>query len=109
MTRWLIAAGVGVAFAGLSARADDPPKADPPKVEKKADENPFLTLEKERATLEKEAMKEVRAAPRARRTVILEFPSMANLKRWWDSPEYQELCDIRKRSADSNIVTVDGA
>ena len=46
---------------------------------------------------------------RPRRTVILEFPSMANLKRWWDSPEYQELCDIRKRSADSNIVTVDGA
>ena len=48
-------------------------------------------------------------AYRPRRTVILEFPSMANLKRWWDSPEYQELCDIRKRSADSNIVTVDGA
>ena len=46
---------------------------------------------------------------RPRQTVILEFPSMANLKRWWDSPEYQELCDIRKRSADSNIVTVDGA
>ena len=48
-------------------------------------------------------------AYRPRRTVILEFPSMANLKRWWDSPEYQELCDIRKRSADSNIVTVDGS
>ena len=64
MKRWLIAAGVGLALAGLPARADDPPKADPPKVEKKADENPFSTLEKERATLEKEAMKEVRAAPR---------------------------------------------
>ena len=46
---------------------------------------------------------------RPRRTIILEFPSMTTLKTWWDSPEYQELVDIRKRSADSNIVFVDGS
>ncbi|MGH8314829.1 MAG: DUF1330 domain-containing protein [Steroidobacterales bacterium] len=46
---------------------------------------------------------------RPRRTIILEFPSMVNLKEWWSSPEYQELGDIRKRSADSNIVIVDGS
>ena len=46
---------------------------------------------------------------RPRRTIILEFPSMPALKAWWNSPEYQELGDIRKRSADSNIVFVDGS
>ena len=62
MTRWLIAAGVGVAFAGLSARADDPPKADPPKVEKKANENPFAVLAKERVELRSAMMKKYREA-----------------------------------------------
>jgi uncharacterized protein (DUF1330 family) len=43
-----------------------------------------------------------------RRAVILEFPSMAQLKAWYESPEYRPLREIRARSARSNIVAIDG-
>jgi uncharacterized protein (DUF1330 family) len=43
-----------------------------------------------------------------RRCVILEFPSMAQLKAWWDSPEYQPLRAIRKRTTRSNLVATEG-
>jgi uncharacterized protein (DUF1330 family) len=43
-----------------------------------------------------------------RRTVIVEFPSMAALKGFWDSPEYTHLRAIRNRTADSNIVATEG-
>ena len=43
-----------------------------------------------------------------RRCVILEFPSMAQLKAWWASPEYQPLRAIRERTAKSNLVATEG-
>jgi uncharacterized protein (DUF1330 family) len=43
-----------------------------------------------------------------RRCVLLEFPSMAQLKAWYDSPEYRPLIAIRKRSTRSNMVATEG-
>lgn len=43
-----------------------------------------------------------------KRAVIVEFPSMAALKGFWDSVEYRHLRAIRNRTADSRIVAVDG-
>ena len=43
-----------------------------------------------------------------KRCVILEFPSTAQLKAWWDSPEYRPLRAIRERTARSNVVATEG-
>jgi uncharacterized protein (DUF1330 family) len=43
-----------------------------------------------------------------KRCVLLEFPSMAALKAWWDSPEYTPLRGIRQRSTRSRLVAVEG-
>lgn len=43
-----------------------------------------------------------------RRLVILEFPSMAALKTWYDCPEYRPLRAIRARTAISSVVAIDG-
>ena len=43
-----------------------------------------------------------------KRTVVLEFPSVAAVKAFWDSPEYQPLRAIRERAAKSNLVLVEG-
>ncbi len=43
-----------------------------------------------------------------KRCVLLEFPSMAQLKAWWDSPEYLPLRAIRQRATRSNLVAVEG-
>ena len=43
-----------------------------------------------------------------RRLVILEFPTMARLKEWYNSPEYAPLLDLRKASASSNLVVTEG-
>lgn len=42
------------------------------------------------------------------RVVILEFPDVARLKAWYDSPEYRPLIELRKRSATSDVVILDG-
>lgn len=42
------------------------------------------------------------------RAVIVEFPSLAALKAFWASPEYQPLRAIRERAAKSNLVAVEG-
>ena len=42
------------------------------------------------------------------RVVILEFPDMATLKRWYHSPEYQKLLAIRARSTRSTVTAIDG-
>ena len=42
------------------------------------------------------------------RWVLLEFPSMARLKAWWDSPEYLPLRAIRARTAKSLLVATEG-
>ena len=43
-----------------------------------------------------------------KRCVILEFPDMARLKAWWDSPEYVPLRAIRERTATTTVVATEG-
>jgi uncharacterized protein (DUF1330 family) len=43
-----------------------------------------------------------------RRSAIIEFPSLAALKAFWVSPEYQPLRALRERAANSNVVVVEG-
>ena len=43
-----------------------------------------------------------------KRLVILEFPTMARLKEWYNSPEYAPLLGLRKTSASSNLVITEG-
>ena len=42
------------------------------------------------------------------RAVIVEFPDMASLKRFWASPEYQPLIELRQRSTRSRVVALEG-
>ena len=41
-------------------------------------------------------------------TVIMKFPSMAAAQTWCDDPDYKALAEYRNRSADSNLVIVEG-
>ena len=43
-----------------------------------------------------------------KRCIVLEFPSMAQLKTWYASPEYQPLIAIRERTTKSNLVAAEG-
>jgi uncharacterized protein (DUF1330 family) len=43
-----------------------------------------------------------------RRLVVLEFPSMAAARRWYDSEEYREPKAIRFRTARTNAIFVEG-
>jgi uncharacterized protein (DUF1330 family) len=43
-----------------------------------------------------------------KRCVILEFPSLAQLKAWWDSPEYRPVRAIRERTAKTNLIVTEG-
>jgi len=43
-----------------------------------------------------------------KRCVLIEFPSMARLKEWWDSPEYVPLRAIRQRATRSNLIVTEG-
>ena len=45
---------------------------------------------------------------RPTRLVLLEFPTMDALKRWYHSPEYGPLIAERKAAAATDIVIVDG-
>ena len=45
---------------------------------------------------------------RPKRSAVIEFPSMAALKAFWQAPEYQPLRRIRERAAISNLVAVEG-
>ena len=42
------------------------------------------------------------------RLVIIEFPDMASLKAWYNSPEYQRLKAIREKCATSRLIALDG-
>jgi uncharacterized protein (DUF1330 family) len=44
----------------------------------------------------------------ARRCAILEFPSLAQAKAWWESPEYRPLRDLRERTTKSNLILTEG-
>ncbi len=43
-----------------------------------------------------------------KRLVILEFPSIAKLRAWYDSDDYRGALSIRRRAAVSRFVVVDG-
>lgn len=42
------------------------------------------------------------------RLVIVEFPDMAALTAWYDSPEYERLKQIRFRCAKTRIIAIEG-
>jgi len=42
------------------------------------------------------------------RCVLIEFPTMTQLKAWWDSPEYVPLRAIRQRTTRSRLVATEG-
>jgi uncharacterized protein (DUF1330 family) len=44
-----------------------------------------------------------------KRLVIIEFPSMAALQSWYDSPDYRPLIELRNRNARSSLVAVEGS
>ena len=43
-----------------------------------------------------------------RRTVVLEFPSMAEAKTWHSSPEYKPLLELRQSASDGAALLVEG-
>lgn len=43
-----------------------------------------------------------------RRTVLMCFPDRAEARKWYDSPEYQELVKHRHRASKANVVLVEG-
>lgn len=43
-----------------------------------------------------------------KRCVLLEFPSMAQFRAWWDSPEYRPLRALRERTTRSSLVVTEG-
>ena len=45
---------------------------------------------------------------RPKRSAIIEFPDLASMKAFWESPEYRPLREIRERSAKSNLVVIEG-
>jgi uncharacterized protein (DUF1330 family) len=45
---------------------------------------------------------------RPNRVVVVEFPSMAALKGWYASPEYQPLIALRRSAATDVLIAVDG-
>lgn len=45
---------------------------------------------------------------RPNRVVIVEFPDMAALKRWYGSPEYQPMIAMRRLAADDLLIAVEG-
>jgi len=42
------------------------------------------------------------------RIVVLEFPSAAKARAWWDSPEYAPAKRIRQECASARMIVVDG-
>ena len=42
------------------------------------------------------------------RLVVIEFPDMASLMGWYNSPEYARLIEIRKRCASTRIIALEG-
>lgn len=42
------------------------------------------------------------------RVVIVEFPDMAALRRFWDAAEYKEILSFRRDNADSRVLFVEG-
>lgn len=46
--------------------------------------------------------------PKCRR-VLIEFPSMEQAKRWWDSPEYAKPKSLRRANSEGRLILMEGA
>ena len=44
-----------------------------------------------------------------KRFVIVEFPSVAAIRGWYDSPEYRPLKELRQRASSGMLMIVEGA
>jgi uncharacterized protein (DUF1330 family) len=44
-----------------------------------------------------------------KRMVVLEFPSMAQARKWYDSPEYAPLIKLRQKASKGKLILVEGA
>ena len=42
------------------------------------------------------------------RLVVIEFDSVEQAKRWWDSDEYREARNLRQATADTKMIVVEG-
>jgi len=42
------------------------------------------------------------------RLVVLEFPSVARAREWWDSPAYRPARDLRQTCARTDMIVVEG-
>lgn len=42
------------------------------------------------------------------RVTVVEFPDMAALRRWYDSQDYKELKEIRRKNSASDVVAAEG-
>ena len=43
------------------------------------------------------------------RLVVLEFPTMAQARAWWDSPEYTPVKAVRQRCAQTEMLLIEGS
>lgn len=44
----------------------------------------------------------------ARRRVLIEFPSLAVAKEWWDSPDYEKPKALRRANSEGRLLLLDG-
>ncbi|MGH8734034.1 MAG: DUF1330 domain-containing protein [Burkholderiales bacterium] len=44
-----------------------------------------------------------------KRIVVVEFPSLAQAQKWYDSPEYAPLIKLRQKAAKGRLIIVEGA
>ena len=44
-----------------------------------------------------------------KRVVVLEFPSLAQAQKWYDSPEYAPLITLRQKDSKGKLILVEGA
>jgi uncharacterized protein (DUF1330 family) len=45
---------------------------------------------------------------RPKRIICVEYPTMAALKRWWTSEEYEPLKPLRRRVSKADVIAVEG-
>ena len=44
-----------------------------------------------------------------KRIVVVEFPSLAQAQKWYDSPEYAPLVKLRQKASKGKLIIVEGA
>jgi uncharacterized protein (DUF1330 family) len=44
-----------------------------------------------------------------KRIVVVEFPSLAQAQKWYDSPEYAPLIKLRRKASKGRLIIVEGA